>query len=64
MRLPEFILANVGPTLADWDTFARSLAPGTKLTKLALREMPSSAFGQPRGTRRWTRAWLNRRESP
>ena len=38
MRLAEFIIANVGPILADWDAFARSLVPGAKMTKLALRD--------------------------
>lgn len=37
MRLAEFILANVEPILTEWDAFARSLAPGAKMTKLALR---------------------------
>ena len=37
MRLAEFILDNVEPILTEWDAFARSLAPGMKMTKLALR---------------------------
>lgn len=37
MRLAQFILANVEPILAEWEAFARSLVPGTKMTKLALR---------------------------
>ncbi|WAK00505.1 sensor histidine kinase [Methylobacter sp. YRD-M1] len=37
MRLAQFILANVEPILAEWEAFARSLAPGAKMTKLALR---------------------------
>ena len=38
MRLAEFILANVEPILLEWEAFARSLAPGAKMTKLALRD--------------------------
>ena len=38
MRLAEFIIANIGPILAEWVAFARSLAPGKKMTKLALRD--------------------------
>ncbi len=38
MRLPQFILANVKPILVEWETFAASLAPGTTMTKLALRD--------------------------
>jgi signal transduction histidine kinase len=38
MRLAQFILANVEPILAEWEAFARSLAPGAKMTKLALRD--------------------------
>jgi hypothetical protein len=37
MRLADFILRNVEPILAEWEAFARSLAPGMKMTKLALR---------------------------
>jgi len=37
MRLAPFILANIEPILVDWEHFARSLAPGAKMTKLALR---------------------------
>ncbi|WP_242019550.1 MULTISPECIES: sensor histidine kinase [Cyanophyceae] len=37
MRLADFILENVEPILAEWEVFARSLAPGMKMTKLALR---------------------------
>jgi signal transduction histidine kinase len=37
MRLADFILANIEPILAEWEAFARSLAPGAKMTKLALR---------------------------
>jgi signal transduction histidine kinase len=35
--LSEFISANIEPILAEWETFARSLAPGTSMAKLALR---------------------------
>ena len=38
MRLAEFILANFEPILAEWETFARSVSPGAKLTPLALRD--------------------------
>jgi signal transduction histidine kinase len=38
MRLSEFMLANIEPILAEWETFARSLAPGKKMTVLALRD--------------------------
>ncbi len=38
MRLADFILGNVEPILAEWDAFARSLAPGETMTKLALRD--------------------------
>jgi signal transduction histidine kinase len=38
MRLAPFILANIDPILAEWDAFARSLASGKKMTKLALRD--------------------------
>ncbi len=37
MRLAEFILGNVELILTEWDAFAHSLAPGKKMTKLALR---------------------------
>jgi signal transduction histidine kinase len=37
MRLAPFIRANIEPILAEWEAFARSLAPGAKMTKLALR---------------------------
>jgi hypothetical protein len=37
MRLAEFISANLEPILWDWEVFARSLAPGAKMGKLALR---------------------------
>jgi signal transduction histidine kinase len=38
MRLSEFILVNMEPILAEWETFARNLAPGAKMTALALRD--------------------------
>lgn len=38
MRLAEFILANVEPILAEWEAFARSLAPGAKMSNIALRD--------------------------
>ena len=37
MRLGDFIATNVAPILADWETFARSLAPGAKMEVLELR---------------------------
>lgn len=37
MRLADFILANIESILAEWEAFARGLTPGTKMTKLALR---------------------------
>jgi hypothetical protein len=38
MRLQDFILANIEPILQEWENFASSLAAGTKLTVLALRD--------------------------
>src|SRR5688500_6728649 len=38
MRLPDFILANVEPILAEWEVFARGIAPGAKMDALALRD--------------------------
>lgn len=38
MRLADFILGNIEPILVEWEAFARSLAPGTEMTKLALRD--------------------------
>ncbi|MEA5452163.1 sensor histidine kinase [Leptolyngbya sp. CCNP1308] len=38
MRLAEFILGNVEPILVEWETFARSLEPGSNMTKPALRD--------------------------
>jgi len=37
MTLAEFIIANLEPILAEWETFARSLSAGTKMSTLALR---------------------------
>src|SRR5688572_33278378 len=38
MRLPDFILANIEPVLAEWEVFARGIAPGAKMDALALRD--------------------------
>jgi signal transduction histidine kinase len=38
MRLADFILANVEPILLEWERFARSLAPGSEMSVLALRD--------------------------
>ena len=38
MRLSDFILGNVEPILADWEAYARSLAPGARMDKRALRD--------------------------
>jgi signal transduction histidine kinase len=38
MRLADFILANVEEILAEWERFARSLAPGTAMSVIALRD--------------------------
>ena len=38
MRLGDFILANVEPILAVWEEFARSLAPGSAMDVIALRD--------------------------
>ncbi|MEB3212887.1 MAG: HAMP domain-containing sensor histidine kinase [Leptolyngbyaceae bacterium] len=38
MRLADFILGNVEPILVEWEAFARSLAPGATMSKLALRD--------------------------
>ena len=38
VRLADFILANIEPILAEWETFARSLAAGAKMDPLALRD--------------------------
>lgn len=37
VRLPQFILQNIEPILQEWEAFARSLTPGAKMEKLALR---------------------------
>jgi signal transduction histidine kinase len=37
MRLGEFISANIERILAEWEAFARSLAAGAKMERLALR---------------------------
>jgi signal transduction histidine kinase len=38
MRLADFIAANLEAILAEWETFARSLAAGETMDKLALRD--------------------------
>ena len=38
MRLGDFVVANVEPILAEWEAFARSLAPGAKMEVLELRD--------------------------
>ena len=38
MRLADFILAKIEPILAEWEVFARSVSPGAKMDKLALRD--------------------------
>lgn len=38
MQLADFILGHVEPILAEWEVFARSLAPGAEMTKLTLRD--------------------------
>lgn len=38
MRLADFILGNIEAILVEWESFARSLTPGAKMTKLALRD--------------------------
>ncbi len=37
MRLADFIGAHIEAILAEWETFARSISPGEKMDKLALR---------------------------
>jgi len=37
MRLADFILANIESIMMDWERFARSLNPGMRMEKLALR---------------------------
>ncbi len=38
MRLADFILSNVEPILAGWESFARSIGAGEHLDQLALRD--------------------------
>lgn len=38
MRLPDFILSNVEAILAEWEEFARNLAPGSAMSVIALRD--------------------------
>lgn len=38
MRLAEFMAANLEPILVEWEAFARSLAPGKSMGRLALRD--------------------------
>jgi signal transduction histidine kinase len=38
MRLAEFILANLEPILAEWETFARGVTAGAAMEPLALRD--------------------------
>jgi signal transduction histidine kinase len=38
MRLADFIAGNIESILVEWEKFAHSLAPGAKMTKLALRD--------------------------
>lgn len=38
MRLADFILENVEPILAEWEQFARGLAPGSAMGIIALRD--------------------------
>jgi signal transduction histidine kinase len=38
MRLPDFILSNMEPILAEWVAFARGIAPGAGMDALALRD--------------------------
>ena len=42
MRLPDFILANMEAILAEWETFARSLAPGSAMSVAELRDHAES----------------------
>src|SRR5688572_18057479 len=44
MRLPDFILANIEPVLAEWEVFARGIAPGAKMDALALRDHAPNIF--------------------
>jgi signal transduction histidine kinase len=38
MRLADFILSNIEPILAEWESFARSIWPGAKTDPLELRD--------------------------
>jgi signal transduction histidine kinase len=38
MRLGDFILENIEPILAEWEQFARGLAPGSAMDIIALRD--------------------------
>jgi signal transduction histidine kinase len=38
MRLADFILSNIEPILAEWESFARSVWPGGKTDPAALRD--------------------------
>ena len=38
MRLADFIVANTEPILAEWEAFARSILPGSKMEALGLRD--------------------------
>jgi signal transduction histidine kinase len=38
MRLADFIVENVEPILAEWEAFARGIAPGKTMDSLALRD--------------------------
>jgi signal transduction histidine kinase len=38
VRLAEFILTNIEPILAEWEAFARGIAPAAQMDSLALRD--------------------------
>ena len=42
IRLADFIESNLEPILADWEEFARNLAPGSAMTVIALRDHAES----------------------
>ena len=42
MRLAEFILSEMEAILTEWEAFARSLAPGSAMTVVALRDHAES----------------------
>jgi signal transduction histidine kinase len=42
MRLSDFILSNLEPILAEWEEFARGLAPGSAMSVIALRDHAES----------------------